>query len=790
MAVLAGSGYFYFLERKFAREHAPAKPAILPAETKTNALDYEAGQSTDGRANFSIKARRYQQIRDTPNYELEGLELKLMQKDQKRYDLIKSAKAEFNQEEGRMYSDGAVEITLDVPVTGAPAHKLTSIRTSGVTFDSKSGKATTGRHVEFTVENGEGQCSGASYDPSTHQLHLEHDAEMTLRGTGPHSKPMKIQAGEIVYQENGSLVTLGPWSRMIRAETTIDAAQTLVHLGANHKVESIDAAQAKGVDHYPSRDVHYSADKLLVSYDGEGAIRSITGTGHAFLRQESDSGITETHADVAGLDFRKSDRESILQHVSAKGGAQIESRPKPDREGKTAESRTLKADTISIDMRPDGKEIDRMVTDSPATLELLPNAPDQHRRFLTGDRMTVSYGARNQIKELVAVNSTTLTYPVAANRSKNAQPSRTASRELTAAFDEKGQLSTLKQSDRFSYEEGERHATAESATLDQGQNVMDLNRRARIWDSSGTTAADRIHINQKTGDYAADGHVTTSRMADQDSGKKQGGGEMLDGKEPIQGTAPHMTSANHNKVIHYDGGAVLWQGGDRIEAQAIDIDRDKHQLTAEGKVVTQFRDEQKDQAQPGDDGKSGDKPGKGTSQMAGARVLRVSTVAPVKPQTPDAPAAAAAYTVVTSDHLLYTDTDRQAHYSGQVALTRPGLNVKTDDLRAFLNPRDTDQNSRLNRAYGKGAVLITESRPDRQRIGRGAEGEYITAEDKIVLKGNLADLYDSLKKDDSHGTELTYFTSDDRLLINGGPSKPVSTHLQRKKHANANPGNR
>ena len=155
-----------------------------------------------------------------------------------------------------------------------------------------------------------------------------------------------------------------------------------------------------------------------------------------------------------------------------------------------------------------------------------------------------------------------------------------------------------------------------------------------------------------------------------------------------------------------------------------------------------------------------------------------------------APALPPVYTVVSSDTLIYTDADRMAHYTGDVVLNRPGLNVKSADLEAYLNPKDSGEDSRLNHAIGNGKVEIVESRPDRQRIGKGEHGEYITKEDKVILRGNLADLYDSIKKDDSHGTELTYYTSDDRLLIVGAPTKPVMSHLQRKKHPNANPGNR
>jgi lipopolysaccharide export system protein LptA len=229
-----------------------------------------------------------------------------------------------------------------------------------------------------------------------------------------------------------------------------------------------------------------------------------------------------------------------------------------------------------------------------------------------------------------------------------------------------------------------------------------------------------------------------------------------------------------------------------VEGQTIDVDREKHTLSASGSVNTQFLDENKDKNGKSKDGSK--KPQQTTGTTAGVKIVPVSD----PPQTaakPDGnaappPAAAPVYTVVTADKLVYTDADRMAHYTGHVELNRTGLSVKADDLRAFLNPKDSGEDSRLNHALGDGKVEIVESHPGRQRIGHGEHCDYITSENKVILRGNLADLYDSLKKDDSHGTELTYFTSDDRLLIAGDPKNLVSSHLQRKTHHNANPGNR
>lgn len=779
VAILGASVLLYLHQKQSVAQHDTPLPAILPPDTKSTAIDYEYGQSTGGQANYKVKAKGYRQLGDTENYELTGLELQILRNDHEHYDLIKSAKAQFNQSEGHMYSEGEVEITLNVPINGPPPHPLTWIKSSGVTFDSKTGKAVTERATEFRFESGEGKCVGASYDPTTRELHLVHNPELTLRGKGPNAKPMQVEAGEILYKETNSVVWLLPWSKMVRAENTIDAAGTVINLKEG-RIDSIDAQKAQGIDKYPRRELHYSADSLHVSYDDDGHIRQMTGTGNAHLQSSSEGASTDTHSDRADLDFEQGQGESILRHVLATGNATVQSKPAPDDKGKIAETRIMKSQSLEVAMRPGGREIDQVRALAPGALEFLPNAPDQHRRLLNGDHMVIGYGAKNAIQSFDAINVTTVTFPESNEKTKGSAPSKTASLNMKATFDSHGQLATMKQWDRFNYEQGERHAKAAEATLDNQSSVMDLEKGARIWDNSGSTEADHIRMQQKSGDYAADGHVMTSRLPDQDPKKKQSG-ELLDGDEPIQGTAPRMTSANRNRLVHYDGGTVLWQGSNRIQAERVDIDREKHMLVAEGQVVTQLLDEKKDKA---------DETKTKTENSGDVKIVRVSTVpAGDSNKQKKAEEESAVYTVVTAQKLLYMDDNRLAHYSGGVVLTRPGLHVKSDELQAFLNAKDSDEDSRLNHAIGDRNVEIVDSRPDRQRIGKGDHCEYYTSEDKLILHGNLAELTDSLKGD-SKGAQLTYYTSDDRLIIAGSSAQPVNSRLKRKVHPNGNPGNR
>ena len=139
-------------------------------------------------------------------------------------------------------------------------------------------------------------------------------------------------------------------------------------------------------------------------------------------------------------------------------------------------------------------------------------------------------------------------------------------------------------------------------------------------------------------------------------------------------------------------------------------------------------------------------------------------------------------TVVHASHLVYTEENRLAVYTGGVLLRRPGLQVKSKELRAYLAgaPSGPGADSRLDKAFADGAVEIVETAPDRTRTGTGEHAEYYTDVQKVVLRGGRPKLVDSVKGS-MQGDELTYFANDGRLLGSGSPQQPITSRIRRKK---------
>jgi lipopolysaccharide export system protein LptA len=746
LALVAAVFGIYREQRTSARRNARAVPPSLPLGTLGTAQEYEWGQSENGKPAVHVSAKN-SRLTDDNQMELTEVELKIYMKDGKHYDRVRSPQAQFSTSEAKLYAPGEAEITLGVPVEGEPIKTLTSIKAAGINFDSRSGKALTDKPVAFTFDGGSGTCNGALYDPETHELQLLHGVVLNLHSKNPKASPMKVEAGDLNYHEKEGLVNLGGWSRLTHDQTVINAGPAIVKLRISEDkqkhLDTVAAPNAAGTDKRPGKELEYAAGLLHVQYNEDGEMEKLNGTGGAKLVSHGNGSVTTMTGNSVDLFFNTQTGESELASAIAKGNGAIESKPTPDPKGNTADTKRLKSDAIDLFMKPGGRDLDRVVTHAAGVLEFVPNQILRHRRVLKSSDMDIRYGAKSEIQSFHANNAATETYP-SEDETKKKKPNLalayTTSKVLDATFDEKAQLKLMKQTGDFRYVAGPRKAQADNATLENERELMILEKNARVADASGSTAGDTIELQQETGDFDAKGHVSTTRLPDE----KKTSSDMLDTEEPTQGLADRVTSANHNHLIHYVGNAVLWQASNRIQADRIDIDRDKKGLVADGQVISQFEDKKK------------------TDKKA-------------KP-TPSAPI----FTIVRAPHMVYTDADRQAVYTGGTNFFRPGLTVKSANLQAFLNDSKSDADSRIHHAFADGSVEISQAAKGRQRIGTSEHAEYYSEEGKIVLTGGEPFLRDSLRGN-SRGDKLTYFTEDDKLIMEGAPQKPVKTELHKKK---------
>jgi lipopolysaccharide export system protein LptA len=747
-AILGGVAVTYRIQKKALKQQAPQKPQALPRELSSAGAHYTHRQLDKGRTVFLIEADDFRQASDSSRIDLKGVTLEVYNKTATSYDLIKSATATYFTSENRLFSEGAVDITIGVPAEGEQPPNLVSIHTSGVTLDAASGKAETDSPATFDFRNGSGKAIGAAYDPGARELLMKKDAEVNWNSAAPNGKALKIEAASLTYVEGSSDIWLRPWGRLTRDKSVVQGEDAVVHLrqveaGGETKtiIRQIQAKNARGTDDYPSRKLQYSAGYLAVDFDDSGVAQIARGQGNARLNSTSATAETNVKSDSVEMNFETGDGGSVLQRVLATGNASVTSRPLPAPGRALPETHVLSSQSLEMKMRDGGKEIDSVVTHAPGALEFLPNTPAQRHRTLNGNDMAIAYGRENRIDSFRATGVKTQTDPNEEERKRDRQRAFTSSRELLARFDPKtNRMDYMEQTGDFAYDEGDRHARAAKATLDSAQDLIVLQSAARVWEPASSTSADVIRMNQTTGDFTGEGNVHSSQVPDKDQKKS---GDMLSGDDPIVAQARKMTSANRNRLIHYEGGAVMTQGANRIQAEAIDLDREKKTLAANGSVMTDLWEKPKDDA--------------------------------AKPGQKTAPPASPVRTIVHAPKLVYTDADRLAFYSGGANLLRGPLKVNSKELRAYLN---SGGDSSLDKAFADGAVEIVQTVPGRTRTGTGEHAEYYAADQKVVLRGARARMADSVSGV-SEGRELTYYANDDRLLGSGATDDPVKTRINR-----------
>jgi lipopolysaccharide export system protein LptA len=233
---------------------------------------------------------------------------------------------------------------------------------------------------------------------------------------------------------------------------------------------------------------------------------------------------------------------------------------------------------------------------------------------------------------------------------------------------------------------------------------------------------------------------------------------MLSEDEPLHARARKMDSKDNNLSIRYEGDVVLWQGADRLEADMVEIDRDDNLLKAHGHVLSQLLDKSKDE--------SGSKDPKGKAVPA-----------PKAAGKPETKPSLRVFTTVKAPDLDYNDDTRVAHYSGGATLERPNMTVKGQDIHAFL--RNDSNDSSLDHAFADGHVEVHDSALDRTRDAASEHAEYYVDEDKVILEGGQPRFIDSLRGT-TRGQKLTWYSSDDKLVVNGEPQQPVKSVLHRK----------
>src|SRR6266481_500994 len=96
----------YFKRKETLARDAPAPPTPLETGIDGRANDWVYTQSDGEHARVTVRAKSFRQVQAPSVMELDGVELQLFHQETDQFDLVRSAKAQFDIAAKTLYADG------------------------------------------------------------------------------------------------------------------------------------------------------------------------------------------------------------------------------------------------------------------------------------------------------------------------------------------------------------------------------------------------------------------------------------------------------------------------------------------------------------------------------------------------------------------------------------------------------------------------------------------------------------------------------------------------------------
>ena len=709
----------FYLQGVFKQQEViPGAPKNIPSGVEKSATGFNLSKSEGGKTLFTIHAASVQQYKEGGKAALHDVSITVFGRNQDRSDQIYGADFAYDPAAKIVTAEGEVRIDLEAVSSaatpaGGPAAEtkdLIHVKTSGLTFNENTGIAQTKAAIEFRVPEANGSAVGATYDSHGGVLTLKSAVRITSTG----QRKATITGQSATITKNPSKVVM-QYARVEEPQRVISADQVTVFINDDNNIERVVGS---GNLHAVSTgdkafEISAPAGELEMA-DANQARRGILSGGVNFLRKGDSP--AEGKAGKILLSFGPENR---VTKVRAEDSVTL-------KQGPAGKSEELHAVALDLSVK-DGRRLQKAVTSG---------GPAEIIREQTPGKTTISAGHFETVFN-------DQNHPVSLYGTPDAKIVDTApgkpdrvltSRELTAKFNDKGEIVSADQIGDFHYQEGTQTASADRAKYAAAEETIFLSGQPRVVDATQgiTLTADSIQLNRKTRNALAQDNVKTtySKMT------AQPGGAMLGSADPIHVTGSSATMNSATGVARYTK-ARLWQGPNIVEAPTISFDRTKRSLQAQGgqgdHVASVFVQK--------------DKNGKLT---------------PVN---------------VTSDRLSYVDAERRAVFSGNVVVRAQDATITSATVQVILLPNKSQaQNqtaSQLDRIEAQGDIKIEQG----ARKASGNKLVYTAAEEKMVLTGTpekLPSIFDA-ERGQISGDSLTFFTHDGRVLVGSGETSKAET---------------
>jgi lipopolysaccharide export system protein LptA len=798
VAVIAAFlGYAHYRAHRFLTE-LPAKLGI-DVTRETNAFTYSQSGGPHGKTLYTIHAAKAIQHKDG-KYTLHDVGIVVYGNDSSRADRIYGSEFEYDPKNQVIQAAGEVRIDLQAPAPASAQDKrayaaggepvatqqvtkdarIIHIKTSGLVFMQKLGVAATDKEIEFESGGITGHAMGADYDSDTGVMVL-HSAVKVVGLQQGQPATLTATRAELNRPQKQLLLTQAKYllvgGAKARAGQTVEAQRMVIHLREDGSAERMEAEGAVTLTDGDGGRVVAPRGNVLLNAQSKPQTAVLSGG----LRYVADEPLRQAQGEAAEgkASFDKAGR---LQHVLLTGAVKLHEKVRASDASALWSERDLGAGAVELALVSDkaGKtQLQDAKANGDARLKVSsPTGKPGHVTMtssdLVGDVLTAHFVPVDGVRRVSVVNGAGHTFL----RQVNAKGVVTTSSgdslevhfkptvghaggatdEISSAVQEGNvamtQTPVSKPGDASASQP--QKATAARAVYDGASQKLTLTGDVQLTEAGSVLWADRVVLEQQTGNAEADGAVKASYQL---SGKES---------EPV-----HVLAARG--VFTHDAGLAmfygaegrpvrLWQGSSQVEAPVIQFDQKKKDLVAHG-------------------GGAGD-----------AMVVHTVLVSAQNAKVGAKPGAGKTEVVrVASRELTYSDATRQAEFSGGVQVESVDGRMRGQDAVVFLQAaqKPGSSNAIAKKAapahalagtsgfMGGGVERIVATGHIRiDQPGRRATGEravYTASDGMFVMTGTAAtppQLVDDIQGTVT-GTSLRFHTGDESVMVSNGVSSGV-----------------
>ncbi len=709
LVVLIACG-FYLLGILKDRQTIPRVHNDIPANVEKSASGFNLSKSEGGKTLFTIHAASVQQYKGGGKAALHDVSIIVFGRNQDRSDQIYGSDFAYDPVAKIITAEGEVRIDLEAnsaaatPADQSPAaesRNLIHVKTSALTFNENTGFAQTKAPIEFRVPEGNGSAVGATYDSHGGVLMLKSAVRITSTG----DRKATITGQSAVITKNPSKVVMQS-AKVEEPQRTLSADKVTMFMRDDNTIERIVGSGNLHASSTGAKAFEVNANEGDLEMAAANQARSGVLTGDVTFAGKGDSP-ADGKAGKVLLSFGAANR---LTKARAENAVQL-------KQGVPGKSQELHAAAVDVFVK-NGKKIERAVTSAGPAEIVREQAPG--KTTISAGHFETTFNDQNRPASLYGTPDTKIV------DSLPGKPDRVlTAHELTAKFNDKGEIVSADQSGDFHYQDGTQTASADRAKYVAAEETVLLTGSPRVMDTGITLTGDSIQLNRKTRSAFAQDNVKTTytNMSAQPSGA------MLASSDPIHVTGTSVNFNSATGIARYTK-SRLWQGPNIVEAPTINFDRNKRSLQAQGSQI---------------------------GQVASVFVQKDKTgkLTPVN---------------VTSDKLSYVDSERKAIFSGHVIVRAQDTTITSETVQVILLPRksqtETQSASQLDRIEAQGDIKIQQG----SRRATGTRLVYTAAEDKMVLTGTpnqRPSIFDA-ERGQISGDSLTFFTHDGRVLVGSG----------------------